>query len=115
MRLPPAAPFILGGIALALIPGVPDITLDRDLALWLFLPPLLLSCAFFTVLRNFRANWRIILQAVGAVAFTTLGVGSLRILSHRCHRQPVSRWGDRVATGWAWLAVLVAALHGFDP
>ena len=76
MRLPPAAAFILGGIALALIPGVPDITLDPDLALLLFLPPLLLSSAFFTVWRDFRANLRIILQlAVGAVAFTTLGVG----------------------------------------
>jgi monovalent cation/hydrogen antiporter len=76
MRLPPAAAFILGGIALALIPGVPDITLDPDLALLLFLPPLLLSSAFFTVWRDFRANLRIILQlAVGAVAFTTFGVG----------------------------------------
>jgi Na+/H+ antiporter len=76
MRLPPAAAFILGGIALALIPGVPDITLDPDLALLLFLPPLLLSSAFFTVWRDFRANLRIILQlAVGAVAFTTLAVG----------------------------------------
>ena len=76
MRMPPAAAFILGGIALALIPGVPDIALDPDLALVLFLPPLLLSSAFFTVWRDFRANLRIILQlAVGAVAFTTLCVG----------------------------------------
>jgi monovalent cation/hydrogen antiporter len=76
MRMPPAAAFIIGGIALALIPGVPDIALDPDLALVLFLPPLLLSSAFFTVWRDFRANLRIILQlAVGAVAFTTLCVG----------------------------------------
>jgi monovalent cation/hydrogen antiporter len=75
-RLPPAAAFILGGTALALIPGVPDIELDPDLALILFLPPLLLSSAFFTVWRDFRANLRIIVQlAVGAVAFTTLAVG----------------------------------------
>jgi Na+/H+ antiporter len=75
-RLPPAAAFILGGAALALIPGVPDIELDPDLALILFLPPLLLSSAFFTVWRDFRANLRVILQlAVGAVAFTTLAVG----------------------------------------
>jgi monovalent cation/hydrogen antiporter len=73
---PPAAAFILGGAALALIPGVPDIELDPDLALILFLPPLLLSSAFFTVWRDFRANLRVILQlAVGAVAFTTLAVG----------------------------------------
>jgi monovalent cation/hydrogen antiporter len=58
MRMPPAAAFILGGIALALIPDVPDIALDPDLALVLFLPPLLLSSAFYTVWRDFRANLR---------------------------------------------------------
>ncbi len=76
LRLPPAAALILGGIALALIPHMPDIELDPDLALVLFLPPLLMSSAFFTSWRDFRANLRIILQlAVGAVAFTTAVVG----------------------------------------
>ena len=42
IRMPPAAAFIVGGIALALIPGTPDVELDPDLALVLFLPPLLL-------------------------------------------------------------------------
>jgi monovalent cation/hydrogen antiporter len=76
LRMPPAAAFILGGIALALIPGTPDIELDPDLALVLFLPPLLLVGAYFTVWRDFRANLRIILQlAIGAVVFTTAAVG----------------------------------------
>ena len=76
LKLPPAALLILGGIVLALIPGMPDVELDPDLALVLFLPPLLLAGAYFTVWRDFRANLRIILQlAVGAVAFTTAIVG----------------------------------------
>jgi len=76
LRMPPAAALILGGIALALIPRMPDIELDPDLALVLFLPPLLMGSAFFTSWRDFRANLRIILQlAVGAVAFTTAVVG----------------------------------------
>ena len=62
IRMPPAAAFILGGIALALIPGTPDVELDPDLALVLFLPPLLLASAYFTVWRDFRANLRIIVQ-----------------------------------------------------
>src|ERR1700733_10748548 len=75
-RMPPAAAFILGGIALALIPRTPDVELDPDLVLVLFLPPLLLSGAYFTVWRDFRANLRIILGlAVGAVTFTTAAVG----------------------------------------
>jgi len=76
LRMPPAAAFILGGIALALIPAIPEIELDPDLVLVLFLPPLLLSGAYFTVWRDFRANLRIILQlAIGAVVFTTAAVG----------------------------------------
>ncbi len=76
LRLPPAAAFVLGGLALALTPGTPDVALDPDLVLVLFLPPLLVSSAWFTPWRDFRANLRIILQlAVGAVAFTTLVVG----------------------------------------
>jgi CPA1 family monovalent cation:H+ antiporter len=76
LRLPPAGAFILGGGALALIPGVPDVGLDPDLAMVLFLPPLLAAGAYSTVWRDFKANLRIILQlAVGAVGFTTFCVG----------------------------------------
>jgi monovalent cation/hydrogen antiporter len=76
LHLPPAAAFILGGAALALTPGVPAIELDPGLVLVLFLPPLLMSGAFFTVWRDFRANIvAILLLAVGAVLFTTLVVG----------------------------------------
>ena len=46
VRMPPAAAFILGGITLALIPNTPDIELDPDLVLVLFLPPLLLASAY---------------------------------------------------------------------
>ena len=75
-NLPPAALLITGGAVLALLPGSPSITLDPDLALVLFLPPLLLSSAFFTAWRDFRRDLGIILQlAVGMVAFTTLAVG----------------------------------------
>ena len=78
LRLPPAAAFVLGGVALALIPQTPPLELDPDLALVLFLPPLIMSSAYFTVWREFHANLRIILQlAVGAVAFTTLVVGAV--------------------------------------
>ncbi|MEJ0016998.1 MAG: Na+/H+ antiporter [Acetobacteraceae bacterium] len=76
LRLPPAAAFILGGIVLALTPGVPEIVLDPDLVIVLFLPPLLMSGAYFTVWREFRDNlFGILLLAIGAVGFTTLLVG----------------------------------------
>lgn len=76
LQLPRAAALILGGIGLALIPGTPDLEIDPELVLVLFLPPLLMSSAWFTSWRDFRADLRIILQlAVGAVFFTTLVVG----------------------------------------
>jgi Na+/H+ antiporter len=72
----PSAVLVVGGVVLALAPGVPDIHLDADLILLLFLPPLLFSSAYFTVWRDFRDNLRIILQlAVGAVLLTTIAVG----------------------------------------
>lgn len=76
LRVPPSAVLVLGGAAVALTPGLPVFELDPELILYLFLPPLLFSSAYFTAWRDFRANLRIILQlAVGAVAFTTLVVG----------------------------------------
>ncbi len=76
LHLPPATALILGGIALALVPGTPDVALDPELAMALFLPPLLAASAYFTNWRDFRADLRVILQlAIGAVLFTTLVVG----------------------------------------
>ncbi|GBQ67974.1 Na+/H+ antiporter [Ameyamaea chiangmaiensis NBRC 103196] len=76
MRLPPSVAFIGGGLALAMVPGVPVFTIDPDLVLVVFLPPLLMAGAYFTVWPSFRANLSGILQlAVGAVLFCTLVVG----------------------------------------
>ncbi len=73
LRIPPSAAYVLGGMALAVVPGAPRLVLDPGLILALFLPPLLQSSAFFTVWRDFRANLRpILLLAIGCVAFTTL-------------------------------------------
>jgi monovalent cation/hydrogen antiporter len=75
-HLPQAAVLIVGGSALALVPGMPQIEPDPELVLAIFLPPLLMSGAFRTVWRDFRDNMAgILLLAVGAVGFTTLIVG----------------------------------------
>lgn len=76
LYLPSASVLVLAGIVLALVPGLPEVEFDPDFVMVLFLPPLLLSGAYFTVWHDFRANFRIILQlAIGAVAMTTLLVG----------------------------------------
>lgn len=76
LRWPPATVLLLGGGALAFLPGLPSIELDPELALVLFLPPMLVDGAFYTPLGRFRRQLPGILSlAVGAVIFTTLAVG----------------------------------------
>jgi Na+/H+ antiporter len=61
----------LAGAALALIPGVPTLVLDPELALALFVAPVLVDAAFDASPRDLRANWRVIASlALGAVALT---------------------------------------------
>jgi CPA1 family monovalent cation:H+ antiporter len=63
---------VLGGLGLGFAPGVPDVRLDPDLVLVVFLPPLLYSGAFFANLRDLRADTRSIsLLATGLVVATT--------------------------------------------
>jgi len=69
---------VLGGLSLALVPGLPAVRLNPELVFFFFLPPLLYPAALFTPWRDFRANLRpILLLAVGLVLFTTAAVGFL--------------------------------------
>src|SRR5688572_16111384 len=61
----------LAGAALALIPGLPTITLDPELALALFVAPVLVDAAFDTSVRDLRRHWRTVTGlALGAVVLT---------------------------------------------
>ena len=51
----------LGGIGLAFVPGVPNLRLDPDLALALFLAPVLLDAGFDASVRDMKVNWRPVL------------------------------------------------------
>jgi CPA1 family monovalent cation:H+ antiporter len=76
LRLPPAAALLVGGAAMAFVPGLPRFNLDPELVLIVFLPPLLMDGAYFSVWDEFKGNLGgILLLAIGAVAFTTLTVG----------------------------------------
>ncbi len=69
---------VLGGLVLAVIPGLPQVALDPELVFFVFLPPLLYPAALFTPWRDFSANIRpILLLAVGLLLFTTIAVGTL--------------------------------------
>jgi monovalent cation/hydrogen antiporter len=72
-RVPYPILLVLGGLALGFLPGIPEIELPPDLVLVAVLPPLLYGAAFFTSLREFRANLKpIALLAIGLVFLTLL-------------------------------------------
>ena len=59
---------VLGGAALGFVPGMPDLRLEPDVVLVVFLPPLLYAAAFFSSLHDLRDNLRpISLLAIGLV------------------------------------------------
>jgi monovalent cation/hydrogen antiporter len=95
LRLPPAAALLVGGAAMAFVPGLPPVTLDPALVLIVFLPPLLMDGAYFSVWAEFKRNLGgILLLAIGAVAFTTMVVG---VVVHQV--APGLPWGACFALG----------------
>jgi CPA1 family monovalent cation:H+ antiporter len=93
--LPYAVVLILAGSAIAFIPGLPQISLNPELALAFFLPPLLQASAFRTDWPAFRRNLRpILLLALGCVAFTAFLIGWVaRLLI------PEMPWAAAIALG----------------
>ena len=78
LRVPYPILLVLGGLGLAFVPGMPRIELAPDLVLVAVLPPLLYGAAFFTPLRELRANvGPISLLAVGLVLTTMLAVAAV--------------------------------------
>jgi Na+/H+ antiporter len=66
---------VLGGLVMGFVPGVPEVELDPELVLVIFLPPLLYSAAFFASLRDLRYDLRSIsMLAIGLVIATACAV-----------------------------------------
>ena len=75
LRVPYPILLVLGGLVIGFLPAVPDVEMPPDLVLIAFLPPLLYAAAFYTSLRELRANVRpIALLSVGLVGATMVGV-----------------------------------------
>jgi Na+/H+ antiporter len=71
---------VIGGSLVGFAPGVPDVQLDPDLVLLIFLPPLLFNAAYFTSVRDLRTYARAItLTSIGLVLLT---VCSVAVVAH---------------------------------
>ena len=87
----------IGGVALALVPGLPVIQLEPQLVFNLFLPPLLYPAAVFTSWRDFRANLRPILLL--AIVLVLLTMSATAWLFH-------SLFGLPLAVGFVFGAII---------
>ncbi|RWF00665.1 MAG: sodium:proton antiporter, partial [Mesorhizobium sp.] len=75
LEIPYPSLLALAGVALAFVPGAPTIEIDPELALALFIAPVLLDAAYDTSLRDLkRYRLSLLLLALGAVVFTTVVV-----------------------------------------
>src|SRR5438128_393717 len=103
LRIPYPIFLVLGGLALGFVPGMPTLQLPPDVVLVAVLPPLLYASAFFTSLRDLRANVRSIsVLAVGLVIATTVAVA---VVAHM--------WVDSLS--WSAAFVLGAVVAPTDP
>jgi Na+/H+ antiporter len=72
LKTSPAILLVLAGVLLALVPGLPTVTLEPSWVLLFVLPPVIYSSAVAMSWRDFRFSIRpISLLAIGCVAFTT--------------------------------------------
>src|SRR3954466_9667813 len=79
LRIPYPALLALAGAGLALVPNTPTVMLDPQLALTLFVAPVLLDAAYDASPRDLRHHWRpvaslavmAVVLTVAAVAFVT--------------------------------------------
>jgi CPA1 family monovalent cation:H+ antiporter len=102
IRVPYPILLVVGGLALALVPGIPEVELEPELVLLILLPPLLYAAAFFTPLRELRRNIReISLLAIGLVLATMVAVAAV---AHAA-----------LGFGWAEAFVLGAIVSPTDP
>ena len=102
LDVPYPIPLVLGGLVLGLLPGMPEVELDPDVVLVIFLPPLLYAAASFSDLAALRADVRpIAMSAIGLVLVTIAVVG---VIAHEVIDIP-----------WAMAFALGAIVAPTDP
>ncbi len=94
---------VIGGALFGFVPGLPEVKLDPDVVLVVFLPPLLYSTAFFTNFGDLRRDLR-------SISFTSIGL----VLATMC---AVALAAHELIPGLPWEAafVLGAIVSPTDP
>jgi Na+/H+ antiporter len=94
---------VVGGLAIGLIQGLPDVDLDPDVVFLVFLPPLLLSAGYYASPRELKAE--ILPLALLAVGLVLATMGAVAVVAHE------------IVPGMSWEAafVLGAIVGPTDP
>jgi Na+/H+ antiporter len=94
-HVPYPALLALAGATLALLPGTPSVTLDPELALALFVAPVLLDAAFDSSPRDLKQNWR----AVTGLALAAVGLTVAAVALVARWLVPDMPWAAAIALG----------------
>src|SRR5258708_33403515 len=95
LKVPYPTFLAIGGMLLAFVPSGPSWTLEPDLALALFVAPVLLDAAFDTSVRDLRDNW----LPVSTLVFIAVGLttAAVAVLVHWL--LPDMPWAAAIALG----------------
>ena len=85
----------VAGTGIAFIPNAPEIALDPELVLALFVAPILLDAAFDTSVRDLRKRWR----TVGSLVVVAVGVTTIAVAAVARWFLPDLPWAAAVALG----------------
>ncbi len=95
LNAPYPALLALAGAGLALLPNLPEVTLDPELALTLLVAPVLLDAAFDSSPRDLRRNWR----AVTGLALVAVGLTVMAVALVARWLVPGIPWPAAIALG----------------
>src|SRR5256885_2373549 len=109
LDIPTPALLVVGGVLVALLPGLPVVQFDPQLVFLVFIPPLLYRASLLASYRDVRANLRpILLLGVGHVLFVTIVVAWVARLA-----VPGLPWASAFALGAVVSPPDVAAATSF--
>lgn len=95
LKLPYAAILVLGGLLLALLPGLPQVTLAPDVLFLVFIPPLLYSGAVSFPLRDLKQQLGPIVRL--SVVMVIVSTAAVAIVARSLH--PSFTWAAAIALG----------------
>jgi Na+/H+ antiporter len=95
LNIPYAAVLVVGGLLLALLPGLPEVTLAPDVLFLIFIPPLLYAGAISFPLRDFRRQMGPIVRL--SVVMVIVSTAAVAVVAHALH--PSFTWAAAITLG----------------